>query len=360
MSEMKFCRECGAQILAGGKFCEKCGTNLIEAKNHTQLAPAFVTAGHKASVFRMKARSLVVAALILVVVALVAAFAPLVSQVLYTPVTTSYTTSYTTMSPYTVRHVEVADDPHDVATRQLYGDIESVTYERVGESLRINVTLSQPLSGQWVFLYIYILSDPTEPVFRFDWLVEFDHSVPSCELWKPVSFTKSIRVMSLEPCVMKTETVGTDVPLSAIGHPTKLYPQASIVYFQGGEALAMMSVDDAPDDRLPRPEVDLSPDYSRTLTRTFETYFTVIATNSSAYTVKVPLGVSVGVWLPVVTLAVAACLFLDAIYVSHKRATTLPSPHPPPPPPRGVCAKCGTTNTPTSKFCNECGARLPH
>jgi hypothetical protein len=153
---------------------------------------------------------------------------------------------------------------------------------------------------------------------------------------------------------MTTKTLTTDVPLSAIGYPTKVYPQASIVLFVNGEALAGMPVDDAPDFGIPRPEVDLGPDYARTLTRTFVTYSTHTSAYSSLYTVKAPLAVTLP-WMPIVLLSVGAGLLGSGVYVHHRtrRTGALAAKVG-----RDVCGRCGTPIPDMSRYCEGCGLKI--
>ena len=274
------------------------------------------------------------AALILGALGLVTTLVPLAPQVLLTPMVMSYATSYTTMTSYTVRYVQVTDNPHDVKPYG-YGDIESVTYERVGDSLRINVTLSQPLhiTGRIIIL-IYL--SPYGGDFRWQIVGRFgsinDPTYSLCMRYSEMAGRSSDAVI-----VQCSMIDGNEVSflLSTINFPNKIYLTAHLVY-SCNENDCPRSLDDVPDLSWPSSaalasgtvappvEVDLSPDYARTTTRTFVTYSTHTSTYSSAYTATVPLAVSIGEWVPVSVLAVAAGLFAAAIYISRRSPKKVP------------------------------------
>jgi hypothetical protein len=284
----------------------------------------------------LKAGYFVAAALILGALGLVTTLVPLAPQALLTPVVMSYTTSYTTMTPYTVRYVQVTDNPHDVKPYG-YGDIESVTYERVGDSLRINVTLSQPLHimGRIVIL---IYPSPNGGDFRWQIVGRFgstsDPTYSLCMLYSEMAGRSSDPVI-VQCSMIHGNEVSLSILLSAINYPNKIYLTAHLVY-SCNENDCPRSIDDVPDlswpslaslasgTVAPPVEVDLSPDYARTTTRTFVTYSTHASSYSSAYTATVPLAVSIGAWVPVSILAVAAGLFAAAIYISRKSPEKVP------------------------------------
>jgi len=270
----------------------------------------------------------VAAALIVGALGLVTTLVPLAPQALMTPIVMSYTTSYTTMTPYTAKYVQVTDNPHD-AKPAGYGDIESVTYERVGDSLRINVTLSQPLHIMGRIVVLIYLS-PNGGDFRWQIVGRFGSvSDPTYTLCMRYS---EMAGRSSDPVIVQCSmTHGNEVSilLDTINFPNKIYLTAHLVY-SCNENDCPRSLDDVPDlswpslaslasgTVAPPVEVDLSPDYARTTTRTFVTYSRYTSTFSSAYIATVPLAVSIGAWVPVSILAVAAGLFAAAIYISRK------------------------------------------
>ena len=272
----------------------------------------------------MQGKIIVALMLVLAGAGALTALVPVTPQVLFRPAVSSGETNYTTSTPYTVKYVQV------IATTP-WGRFESVNYGRIADSLRINVTLWHPLSSDvaivvFVFLnnrigidYWAVLMQP-ENITIYGKISGPGH----CELLPPGGVLNSNSAIDLPSCSITQRFAIVDVPLRAIGNPTKVYPILVLRYYpcyiDCDYNLDAIGLD-------PYPEVDLNPGYVGTLTRSFETFSTYTWTYTSSYTANVPIGAKMP-WVPLLLIAGAGLLgVVVLIYLRSGSSRNPPEAH---------------------------------
>jgi len=269
----------------------------------------------------MRATILVATALMLAAAGTFAIFVPVAPQIVYTSLTTSHTTRYTALAAYTIRGVSVSDDPHDSRSPE-DGDIESVTYEKVEDHLRINVTFSYPprvaLSiliypersimdshGYWVLgaLPITLIPHYSEPIYYYR------HGRLS-------ELTAGPDDVGAATVSYKDGKMTIEIPMYIFDHPRPLKQEDKlfVALILGSHAKGDLVPDSVLDGILT--EVDLN--HVETLTRTLEICETRSSTYISSHSVGVPLAVSLP-WLPILFyLASVVTATLTALLVRKR------------------------------------------
>lgn len=282
----------------------------------------------------MQGKVIVAVALLLAGAGVLTALVPVTPQVLYTPAITNRLTNYTTSTPYTVNYVQVLAEPGQ-------SFLESATYEKIADSLRINVTQSSHSPPETMTVSLF--TGPPLSTIIPSWEIEMDWYTKDCALFEQTPDLTPKYVMALPSCTIGFtlyEGFATvDVPLNAIGDPIKVYP---VVWLKGSR-FSTDIVDVLPKN-LEAPELELSRVYvettagdhgyqqtvrsvdccPQTLTRTFETSSTYTWTYSSPYTANVPIGAKMP-WAPILLILGAGLLGGIGLIYQRRRSDRNPT-----------------------------------
>ena len=262
----------------------------------------------------MKAKLLASAALILGVLGLLTQFVPMVS----TPATATFAeSSYIAVSTYTSESMStfrrtMTDDPNDAsaptgASGSETPDIESVTFQGVGDSLNITMKLSH--GGFWPthissnpsdhYLSRILLSLTESEVFSFDkskyiliyldWYDMQGKTLPLCGLLDTYNVTLSQKT----DCSVSGKTWTVTLPKSLFAYQNGFYARALIFFDQ----TCVPNLESEYVDFVPNSNTGWS-HINGNVESTDTTYYSAITSSYSSYSLIVPLAVTLPwVWL---------------------------------------------------------------